>query len=96
MEDFMTQLEHPVSRELVRRAINTCLGPDVITPEIREAYMTNHRNDSWSLLIQADCSVPKDERDPHIVSFQVNEELDDDGNVEFIPLAPRSAKARAK
>lgn len=92
----MTQPECPASRELVRMAIITCSRPDIITPEIREAYMTSSRNDSWSLWIQADCSIPKDEKDPPVVAFQANVELDDDGNVEFIPIVPRTAKARAK
>ena len=98
MEEFMTHLDHPVSRELARRAISTCLGPDtnVATPKIQEAYMSSSRNDSWSLIIQADCAVPSDEKDPQLVCLQAKGELDEDGNVEFIPLVPHTTKARAK
>ena len=92
----MTQPKCPVSCELVQRAITTCSRPDIIAPEIREIYMASSRNDSWSLWIQADCSIPKDEEDPPVVAFHANVELDDDGNVESIPIVPRNAKARAK
>lgn len=96
MSDFIARPERPISRQLVRMALNTCFDSDVGTPEIREGYMSRHNNDSWSFLVQADCSVPPDEDDPQVVYFQSKQELDDDGNVEFVPVVPRTAKARRR
>lgn len=93
---FMTWPERPVSRRLARMAVNTCLGPDVEVPKIREAYMGGLKNDGWALMIRVDLSVPPGEDDPQVVYLQSKAELDDDGNVVFIPVVPRTAKARAK
>lgn len=94
--DFMGRLRHSISRQIARLAINTCLGTDVEVPKIQEGFVSHPASENWHYLIQVDCSVPPDEKDPQVIYFHSNTELDDDGNVEFIPIVPRTANARRK
>ena len=96
LELFMRELQHPVSLELARRAMTTCFGPDNTIPKIHESFISSERNNRWTLRIHFDYLIPAGEKNPPVVSFQANEDLDEDGNVEFIPILPRTEKARGK
>ena len=96
LKSFMKKGHHSVSLELARLAMATCLGPDKTLPEIHEAYMSSERNDKWALRVYFDYLIPAGNKNPPVVSFQANEDLDEDGNVEFIPFVPRTEKAREK
>lgn len=77
--------------------MTTCLGLDIPVPKIHEDYLSNPRNSTWSLRIYFPTIwVPSDEKNPAVVSFDANRDLDEDGNVEFIPILPRTEKAKAK
>lgn len=93
---FRLRDKGPLTHNLARMAINTCLGPDVDVPETKEAYMGHVASDEWQLVLQVDCSVPSDEDDPPVVYFESKQKVNDDGNVEFISVIPRTAAARVK
>ena len=96
LESFMRELQHPVSLELARRAMTTCFGPDNTIPKIHESFISSKRNNRWTFRIHFDYLIPAGEKNPPVVSFQANEDLDEDGNVEFLPILPRTEKAREK
>src|SRR6266487_4652787 len=58
MEQFMRKVNHPVSLELTRRAMTTCLGPNIPVPKIHEGYMSNPRNGTWGLRVHFDYLIP--------------------------------------
>ena len=76
--------------------MTTCFGPDIKIPKIHESFISSERNNKWTLRIHFDNLIPAGEKNPPIVSFQANQDLDDDGNVEFVPILPRTEKAREK
>jgi hypothetical protein len=92
----MRELQHPVSLELAQRATTTCFGPDNTIPKIHESFISSKRNNRWTLRIHFDYLIPAGEKNPPVVSFQANADLDEDGNVEFLPILPRTEKAREK
>jgi hypothetical protein len=96
LESFMRELQHPVSLELAQRAMTTCFGPDNIIPKIHESFISSKRNNRWTLRIHFDYLIPAGEKNPPVISFQANEDLDEDGNVEFLPILLRTEKAREK
>lgn len=95
-KDLMRLGGHPVSHRIAQMAANTCQRSDFLLREVVESFMEHSANDSWDLVVKVDCSVPSTESDPFIAYFQANKELDDEGQVEFIPIVPRTARARAK
>jgi len=96
VESFMRELQHPVSLKLAQRAMTACLGPDNTIPKDPRILMSSKRNNRWTLRIHFDYWIPAGEKNPPVVSFQANEDLDEDGNVEFLPILPRTEKARGK
>jgi hypothetical protein len=96
MTKWMTEKDHLVSRELVQRAIYTCLGPVTITPRLREGCSGEPGSDLWSLVVQIECSVSGDEEDLSVVYFEAKQELNEDGNVQFTALVPQTTKAKAR
>ena len=86
---------HPVTSRIAQLAANTCGRSDPIV-EFRQAFMGHVSSEIWHLIVPLECSVPSTERDPPLVYLQANNDLDEDGNVELIPVVPRTAKARAK
>ena len=96
LKKFKLRKRGPLTYNLARMAINTCLGPDVEVPETKEAYMGHIAHDEWQLLLQVDCSVPSDEDDPPVVYFESKREVNAEGKVEFMSVIPRTAAARVK
>ena len=47
-----------------------------------------------SLRIYFHYLIPSGEKNPPVVIFDANRDLDEDGNVEFNPILPRTEKAR--
>jgi hypothetical protein len=98
LEDFRDRDDRLVSRQLARLSLNTCSRADVPLPDvnIKEAFMGHDTSDSWSFIVKVDCSVSSLDSDHGVVYLQSKKELDDEGNVEFVPVVPRTAKAKAK
>ena len=96
LESFVRELQHPVSLELAQRPTATCFSPDNTIPKIHESFISSKRNNTWTLRIHFDYLIPAAEKNPPVVSFQANEDLDEDSNVEFLPILPRTEKAREK
>lgn len=86
-----------VRDELARQAITTCFGSDAKLPaQINKAYVARINNDEWSFKIYFDCDVPIEQINPPVAAFYCQTELDEDGNAEFIPLVPKTEKAKWK
>ena len=98
LEDFRGRGNHPVSRQLARLALGTCSRSEVPSSDvnIKEAIMGHPSSDSWSLLVSVDCSISSTEDEHCVIYFQANKELDDEGNVAFVPVVPRTAQAKKK
>jgi hypothetical protein len=102
MATFLQDKSHAVSSELARRALYTCFGQIDTIPPLKEGGACRvkgpyDRNTyEWDLLLQFDCSVPSDQKDPPLVHFQAKADLDNDNNVKFIALVPQNAKARER
>ena len=93
LESFMRELQRPVSLELAQRAMTTCFGPVSTIPKIHESFISSKRNNRWALRIHL---IPAGEKNTPVVSFQADEDLDEDGNVEFLPILSRTENAREK
>ena len=86
-----------VTDELARRAITTCFGSDAKLPaQIIKAYVGRINSDEWSFKIHFDCDIPIEQTNPPVAAFYCQNELDEDGNAEFIALVPKTEKAKWK
>jgi hypothetical protein len=94
--DLKLHRGHPVSRQIAEMAANTCQRSDALLSKVHEAYSGNTKNNSWALLVKVDCSVPSTDDDPAVAYFHANKELNEEGKVEFIPIVPRTTRARAR
>lgn len=98
-DDFQDRPDRPVTRRLARMALNTCSRSQVPLSDvnIREAFMGHAANDTWGLIVKVDCAISsRDNDDNCVVYLEAKKDLNDEGNVEFIPVVPQTAKAKAK
>ena len=82
--------------ELGKRAAVTCFGPDCPLPAIRNSYILNPQHNTYRIRVAVDYLVKKDNRNPPVVLFWALYELNEEDEVEFAPIIPRTEKARAK
>lgn len=86
---------HPVASRIAQLAANTCGRSDPIV-EFPQVVMSHVSSEIWHLIVPLECSIPSTEQDPPVVYLEGKDDLGEDGNVEFIPLVPQTAKARTK